>query len=180
MVQICKKAEWCIKQHISTNHLYDDYLPYEYHLRSVVEVHSRFEQLLSPGLRENCRLACWGHDVLEDTRNTYNDVKTALGEAVAEIIYAVTNEKGKNRKERANERYYEGIRNTPGAVFVKLCDRIANVEYSIKTRSRMADLYEKENPEFLKKLEVPSELNSMIGYLNSSLERRNFKMSLVK
>ena len=60
--------------------------------------------------------------------------------------------KGKNRKERANDKYYEGIRNTDGAIFVKLCDRIANVQYSKMTKSRMFEMYKKENMEFLKGL----------------------------
>jgi (p)ppGpp synthase/HD superfamily hydrolase len=99
-------------------------------------------------MRESVILAAWGHDLIEDTRVSYNDVKDKLGFTAAEIIYAVSNEKGKNRKERANEKYYEGIRNTPGAVFVKLCDRIANVQYSKMTGSRMFDMYKKENPDF--------------------------------
>ena len=79
---------------------------------------------------EEIGIACWGHDLIEDTRVSYNDCVKALGEIPASIIYAVSNEKGKNRKERANDKYYAGIRETPGALFVKLCDRIANVQYS--------------------------------------------------
>ena len=97
-------------------------------------------------------MACWGHDLIEDTRVSYNDVKEQLGESAADIIYSLTNEKGKNRKERANDKYYEGIRNTPGGVFVKLCDRIANVQYSKMTGSRMFEMYKKENLEFTKAL----------------------------
>jgi len=100
-------------------------------------------------LRTSCLRAAWGHDLIEDTRVSYNDVKEHLGQEAADIIYAVTNEKGKNRKERANEKYYEGIRNTPGAVFVKLCDRIANVQYSKMTGSRMFEMYKKENDSFI-------------------------------
>jgi (p)ppGpp synthase/HD superfamily hydrolase len=99
-----------------------------------------------------CFRATWGHDLIEDCRVSYNDVKEQLGQEAADIIYAVTNEKGKNRKERANDKYYEGIRNTPGAVFVKLCDRIANVQYSKMTKSRMFEMYKKENDEFIVKL----------------------------
>jgi (p)ppGpp synthase/HD superfamily hydrolase len=102
--------------------------------------------------RDSVILAAWGHDLIEDTRVSYNDVKEKLGFTAAEIIYAVSNEKGKNRKERANEKYYEGIRNTPGAVFVKLCDRIANVQYSKMTKSRMFDMYKKENDDFIVRL----------------------------
>ncbi len=75
-----------------------------------------------------------------------------LGKEEADIIYALTNEKGRNRAERGNDKYYEGIRNTPGAIFVKLCDRIANVQYSKMTKSRMFEMYKKENPEFMSKV----------------------------
>jgi (p)ppGpp synthase/HD superfamily hydrolase len=94
-------------------------------------------------------LASFGHDLIEDTRVSYNDVKKVLGEDAADIIYALSNEKGKNRKERANDKYYTGIRNTPGAVFVKLCDRIANVQYSKMTGSSMFEKYKKENIDFM-------------------------------
>jgi (p)ppGpp synthase/HD superfamily hydrolase len=99
--------------------------------------------------RDSIKLAAYGHDLIEDTRVSYNDVKEQLGQEAADIIYAVTNEKGKNRKERANSRYYDGIRNTKGAVFVKLCDRIANVQYSKMTKSRMFEIYNKENDDFM-------------------------------
>ncbi len=151
--------------------MYDTYLPYEFHLRMVVNVYEKFKHLLdgnteyatgdkiaNPVLQLSVshvvKLACWGHDLIEDTRVSYNDVKKVLGEGAADIIYAVTNEKGKNRKERANDKYYEGIRNTDGAVFVKLCDRIANVQYSKMTGSRMFDMYKKENGEFTKALGI--------------------------
>lgn len=67
---------------------------------------------------------------------------------IAELAYACTNEKGRTRQERANDKYYEGIRNTKYATFVKLCDRIANVEYSLSTKNRMFDMYKKEQKHF--------------------------------
>jgi (p)ppGpp synthase/HD superfamily hydrolase len=90
--------------------------------------------------------------LIEDCRVSYNDVKQHLGEEAADIVYAVTNEKGKTRKERANTAYYQGIRETPGAIFVKLCDRIANVQYARMTTSRMFEMYKKENPHFTQML----------------------------
>lgn len=180
--------EWCIEQHRNTNHYYDQYLPYEFHLRMVVQVYKEFKHLLPEGLltREESvyhnrfetidetqtaiELACWGHDLIEDTRVSYNDVKSKLGENAADIIYAVTNEKGKNRSERANVKYYQGIRETPGAVFVKLCDRIANVQYSYMTKSRMFEMYQKENEKFIKLLgryTQNQELEPMFQYLEN-------------
>lgn len=164
------KIKWIIDQHRNTNHMYDTYLPYEFHLNMVANVFKDFKHLLDDTkdyytgedyrgpcqdqvtLRQACSLSVWGHDLIEDTRVSYNDVKFQLGQEAADIIYAVTNEKGKTRKERANSKYYEGIRNTPGAVFVKLCDRIANVQYGTMTKSRMVEMYHKENEEFVKYL----------------------------
>jgi len=147
-----QKIEWIINQHSSTNHLYDDYLPYQFHLKMVVGVYKKYQHLIEEIRREDVELACFGHDLIEDTRVSYNDVKQKLGYHAAEIIYALTNEKGKNRSERANEKYYNGIMEIKYAPFVKLCDRIANVEYSKMTKSRMFDLYKKENENFMSKL----------------------------
>jgi (p)ppGpp synthase/HD superfamily hydrolase len=150
---------WCIEQHRNTNHMYDTYLPYEFHLRMVANVAEKYKYLLSDdphfdivSLRDACMRAAWGHDLIEDTRTSYNDVKNHLGQEAADIIYAVTNEKGRTRKERANAAYYKGIRETPGAIFVKLCDRIANVQYSKMTGSRMFEMYRKENADFIQEL----------------------------
>jgi (p)ppGpp synthase/HD superfamily hydrolase len=118
----------------------------------VNNVYEDFQHLLDEELNVHCGKAVFGHDLIEDTRVSYNDVKNQLGEEAADIIYAVTNDKGKNRKERAGDNYYEGIRNTPGAVFVKLCDRIANVQYGKMTKSRMFEMYKKENSEFILQL----------------------------
>lgn len=146
------KIQWCIGQHKETNHLYDNYLPYEFHLKMVAQIADEYRHLLSQ--KENFMfdcigLACYGHDLIEDARCSYNDVKNVLGVVTAEIVYACTNEKGKVRIERANAKYYEGIRNTPGATFVKLCDRIANVRYSRSNKSRMIETYRRENNHFI-------------------------------
>jgi (p)ppGpp synthase/HD superfamily hydrolase len=128
-------------------HLLDDKVDYFTGVRVIDRGNDR-----TVTLRSACLRAAWGHDLIEDCRVSYNDVKHVLGQEAADIVYAVTNEKGKNRNERANEKYYEGIRNTPGAVFVKLCDRIANVQYSKMTGSRMFEMYRKENDNFVVKL----------------------------
>jgi (p)ppGpp synthase/HD superfamily hydrolase len=128
--------------------------PYEYHLESVIQWVNRFIHLIPMEDREDVVCAAWCHDVIEDCRETYNDVKELFGERVAEIVYAVTNEKGKNRHERANDKYYEGIRNTQYATFVKLCDRLANVEYSkfVKSEGSMYKKYKSENENFTNQL----------------------------
>lgn len=154
MINHNDQIDWIFKQHADTNHMYDNYIPYEFHLRMVSTIALKNMDMIpdrndgETSFRDDIFLAALGHDLIEDTRVTYNDVKTVLGTTATEIIYALTNEKGRNRKERANDKYYEGIRNTEGAVFVKLCDRLANVHYSLMTGSTMFQMYKKENLNF--------------------------------
>lgn len=163
------EVQWIFKQHDDTNHMYDTYLPYSFHLRMVSNVAKDYIHLLPKNLQVPAILAAWGHDLIEDTRVSYNDVKKELGYDAAEIVYAVSNEKGKNRKERANEKYYKGICETPGATFVKLCDRIANVQYSKMTKSRQFGMYKEENENFTNSLKnyTGGDLEELFNYLNS-------------
>ncbi len=175
--------QWCISRHKETNHNYDTYLPYEFHLRMVFKVACDFKRLLDASNRNVGKLitvleytwavmqACWGHDLIEDCRLTYNDILSAPESDyfIADIIYAVSNEKGKTRAERANDKYYKGIRETPGATFVKICDRIANVQYSKMTASSMFDKYKKEQKHF-KEMLYTEELKEMWNYLDNLFE----------
>ena len=73
--------------------------------------------------------------------------------SAAEIVYALTNDKGRTRAERAGEHYYQGIRETPYAPFVKLADRLANTTYSFthanQSNTHMREVYQQEQPYFL-------------------------------
>lgn len=154
IVKIAK--EYAIGQHEDTNHTYDTH-PYWIHLEQVFYIGLRFIHVIDPKQQENVLAALWCHGLIEDCRITYNDLKNATNETVADLVYAVTNEKGKTRSERANDKYYDGIKNTDNAIFVKLCDRIANVQYSRRKsyasiKEDMFDKYSKENNEFLVKL----------------------------
>ncbi len=143
--------EYAKKCHAETNHTYDG-KPYDVHLQMVDNVASEYLHIVPLEEEPILLAACWAHDVIEDCRQTYNDVQKELGKDVADIVYALTNEKGKNRKERANDKYYAGILDTPFASFVKICDRIANFRYSLSKQSRMANMYSKENDYFKSKL----------------------------
>jgi len=155
--------DYATKCHTETNHLYDG-KPYRTHLDLVVIAMEQFSHLIPVEDREAVEAACWVHDVIEDCRQTYNDVKDVCGEQVAEIAYALTNEKGKTRKERANDKYYNGIMEVKYAPFVKFCDRIANTQYSKERGSRMFEMYCKENSDFISKIYKP-EYDEMAKYL---------------
>ena len=89
-------------------------------------------------------------EITEKTQVRYNEEQALLA---TEIVYALTNDKGRTRAERAGEKYYKGIRETPYAPFVKLCDRLANITYSCSGEgpkgTRMKEVYKSEMPHFL-------------------------------
>lgn len=142
-----KARTFCIEAHKNVNQFYGD-KPYSYHLEMVANVVDRYESLLTDKEFILAKCAAYLHDTIEDARLTYNDIKKEFGEDIAEIVYAVTTEKGKNREERANEKYYKGIAKNKVATFVKICDRIANVCHSKKEKSSMFKKYKKEHVHF--------------------------------
>jgi len=168
--QIETIRQWAYDLHNSVNETYGDHLPYGYHLDMVVS-----------GVRDFGHLVCcceadflplffgaYYHDSIEDARLSYNDVKKVARNLLteeqtlmaAEIVYALTNDKGRTRAERAGEKYYQGIRETPYAPFVKLCDRLANITYSCSgvdaANDRMKEVYKREMPHFLASIHVDS------------------------
>jgi (p)ppGpp synthase/HD superfamily hydrolase len=159
---------FAITTHGNTNHYYDEYLPYEFHLRMVVKAAKDFIKLIPKEYRDNVISACWLHDSIEDARLTYNDVKFETNEHVAEMVRAVTNYgRGRDRNERMPDFVYDDILNTEFATFVKLSDRIANVQYSKMTGSSMFKKYSKEQEHFKSKLFVEGDLTEMWEYLDN-------------
>lgn len=153
-MSIIEKAKhYAISCHAETNHKYNGH-PYEVHLEMVFCEALKYRELVPENHRDNFLAAAWTHDVIEDCRQTYNDVRRATNTEVAELTFALTNEKGRNRKERANDKYYEDMKSCPYAVLLKVCDRLANLQYSIDTGSRMTEMYLRENPQFIDRLYV--------------------------
>ena len=158
--------------HQSVNQTYGDDLPYGFHLDMVVEGIADFGHLVCVSEDDVLPIIFGGyyHDAIEDARVTYNDVMNIARQwlteeqalIATEIVYALTNDKGRTRAERAGEKYYQGIRETPYAPFVKLCDRLANVTYSCsidsgRNGSRMREVYKNEMTHFLPSISSDSD-----------------------
>ena len=180
--------------HASVNQTYEKNLPYEFHLRMAASVLTKYGHLELTDAAEFDTLyaAVYFHDSIEDARLTYNDLKKIFfrlnGEAgcdihvvdAAEMVYALTNDKGRNRAERAGEAYYAGIRATSHAPFLKMCDRMANMQFStlLYPISPMVAVYEEELNHFLdsitkgSKTGVPQE---MIDELRSMFSSKIFR-----
>lgn len=154
--------------HASVNHAYDRIRPYGFHLDMVVNWVRKYIEEVCVSEQDVLPIyfAAFYHDSIEDARLSYNDVMKIAQELMdeeqaylaAEIVYALTNEKGRNRAERANEKYFAGIREIPYAPFVKLADRLANTSYAFSKGTadslRMSKVYREELPGFLDALKV--------------------------
>lgn len=150
--------DWAIHQHdVECNQKYAKVLPYSMHLHYVDHQARRFNHLIPGDKLFLVRAACYGHDLIEDARITYNDIiemakKGMVGvpsesaEELAEIIFLCTEMRGRNRAERKNDVFYHQLAQNELAVFVKLCDIIANLKYSILENSSMYDKYLAEWP----------------------------------
>ena len=129
---------------IEVNQKYAKNLPYSFHLELVEKQALKFEKYILSEKRDITFTGIWGHDSIEDARLTYNDVKSKFGKEVAEIIYLCTENKGRNREARKDEVWYNELAQNDIAVFVKLCDIIANSLFSLTTGSTMFEKYKNE------------------------------------
>lgn len=167
--EIAQMKEAAHQLHAQVNQTYGTVHPYGFHLDMVVDAVCKYGHEVCVEEADVLPLifGAYFHDSIEDARQTYNDVKkTALrfmneqqAYMAAEIVYALTNDKGRTRAERAGEKYYRGIRETPYAPFVKLADRLANITFSFAHSSAMNDymqgVYLRELPHFLEAISSP-------------------------
>lgn len=79
------------------------------------------------------------HDTIEDCEQsktkTYREINEAFGLRVAEGVFCVSDELGRTRQEE-KEKTYPKVKSNADSIFVKLADRITNVEISIKTNNK--------------------------------------------
>lgn len=149
---IGKAAFFAIQRH--GNQMYGS-RPYHVHLCDAAIVLRRFFdwELLPQEFVD----AIWMHDLLEDTDVTYEEICATFGKMTADLVHAVTNEKGGNRKER-HAKTYPKIRDTKHAITIKLADRIANLEQTVshdrfgRPPQKLFEMYAREWDDFQKEL----------------------------
>ncbi len=180
--------ELIYNQHdVVCNQKYGDGLPYSFHLKCVEAQGKKFLHLIPDEYIRNLSnmsskpasvrgiviYALIAHDVIEDGRFTYNNVADAVDMEntiacgmVADIVYYVTDEKGKTRGDRKNAKYYTELKENKLAVFVKLADLAANTLYSKLTGSGMYEKYKREFPAFKSKVYV-EEYEEFFNYVEN-------------
>lgn len=117
------------------------------------------------------RVAAIFHDMIEDCGWSYNDiadfVKSTIGTAwgdpkvVANICFALTDEKGRNRIERKPDKLYDEMASERDYIVGKNADRIVNRE-----RAGKGEMYDQEYPEYREKLYVKGHCDNMWAYLD--------------
>lgn len=127
-------------------------LPYSYHLGMVVV------NVVMYGGGSVAQMAGWLHDTIEDTDVTKDAIAYEFGDDVAEIVDLVSN---RPTQEETNHR----IRTSRDAVFVKLCDRLANV-----TEGKKNDKYRKAHPLFKSILYRKGEFDGLWKAIDKALE----------
>jgi (p)ppGpp synthase/HD superfamily hydrolase len=133
---------YALKQH--DRQIYADHDPYIIHLYDVsmtlVEFGIKDPKLLAAALL---------HDIIEDTNCNYHDISITFSEEIADIIYALTDELGKNRKER-KQKTFPKLDGFPQAQAIKLADWISNVRQCHRNSHKMYRMYKKEYAGFSK------------------------------
>lgn len=137
---LIKRAEE-FARFVHKNQYYGE-LSYYVHLKEV------YLTLLDFGITDEIILAAsWLHDSVEDTETTYETLLIQFGKEVADLVLAVTNEKGTNRKEILEKTAIK-LRNNEKALIIKLADRVVNTEQSLANNEKLYKMYKKEFPRF--------------------------------
>jgi len=133
---------YALKQH--GRQIYADHDPYILHLYDVSMT------LVEFGVKDPKLLAsAFLHDTIEDTNCNYHDIKITFSEEIANIVYALTDELGKNREERKIKTLPK-LDGFPQAQIIKLADWISNVRQCHRNSHKMYKMYKKEYPGFRK------------------------------
>jgi (p)ppGpp synthase/HD superfamily hydrolase len=93
-------------------------------------------------------IAAWLHDIVEDTDTTIEQVESQFGSKVAMLVEAVTTPLSIGNRRARLKRLIELLTKTPGAVPLKLADRIANVQFCWFGQNTKLFMYYREYPTF--------------------------------
>lgn len=175
-----RAEEFFINAHKSTNQQYGEH-GYEYHLKEVAAVARYFASKVGFNDYETelAVAGAFGHDAVSDARLNHNDIVKVLHDArLAKICCNLCEDVwGVNREERNSPGYYKRICSDEISIFDKICDRIANVEHSIWSTSRMLKVYYEEHKKFKTALSTTSRFDIMWKYLDELFEENMHRLS---
>jgi (p)ppGpp synthase/HD superfamily hydrolase len=137
-------------------------LPYTHHLDHVEQVLRRyFDEGLDDHGATYLYVAAWLHDALEDTDLEAKVIREIFGDYIADLVEAVTDEPGPNRKTRKALTYPKIKRAGADAIILKLADRIANVEMS-RSKGSLIKMYQNEHDDFKSIANIDTEVQQQM------------------
>lgn len=87
--------------------------------------------------------AAYCHDLMEDAKQTYNNISKVAGIKVADVVLAVTDVPAENRLMKHLLTMGKTVRDYR-AIILKMCDILANATYSYAAGNSMYDKYVEE------------------------------------
>ena len=138
-----RAREFAIQSH--GNQKYGEH-PYSVHLDAVAKI--------SRSYGETAEIISYLHDVVEDTDVKIEEIESIFGSLIATSVAILTDEPGKDRKERKSKTYAK-MANVSGdaevALIVKAADRLANMRACIVDNNQsLLEVYKTEYPIFKK------------------------------
>jgi (p)ppGpp synthase/HD superfamily hydrolase len=147
--------------------------PYSKHLTDAFNYCMKYINSIAESDREIVISAIYLHDIIEDTDVSPSDLKKEFNQEIADIVFRVSNERGWSRKEK-NFKTYPKIWVSDLAIFVKLCDRLANTFNSKNSDDEKSNnlymTYKEEYPIFKYALKVRGLYKDMWMELDSLYE----------
>lgn len=104
--------DYAIRRHREVNHHYDATHNYTFHLQSVVDVANNFIHLIPENDKIDVIGGCWVHDIIEDARETYNNVKKLLTKSLLSMHLFLQMKKEKHEKKEQTKNIIKVLNHT--------------------------------------------------------------------
>jgi len=144
MSDYTKVAEYAEKCHADANCEYGKGESYMVHVNMVVDLIKAYNKVFKNPEDGMCAIkAAYCHDVIEDTKESYNDVAEVIGKDAANVVLAVTDVAGENRLMKHLLTMGKTVLDYR-AIILKMCDICANATYSKNHNSSMYKKYVEE------------------------------------
>ena len=130
---------------------------------------------------ENLLIAALLHDILEDCYDNiwdgYSEIKDLFGKIIADLVMELTSntDEIKHKYEGSKKNYliYKLIHMSDGALIIKLCDRLRNIEDAFTASERFRNNYFNETVSLMTAVKSGRELNKiqtlLVGEIDSKL-----------
>lgn len=131
--------------------------PYWVHLDSVAKIALKYG--------DTAEIIAYLHDVVEDTHVQLSEIEAKFGKLVSDAVGILTDEPGKDRKERKAKTYAKMARvsgDTEIALIVKAADRLANIRTCVAEGNKeLLAMYKAEHAIFKEAVYRPNACNEI-------------------